>query len=252
MFEDADAYGRFMGRFSVPLAQEFIHAAGVSAGERILDVGAGPGALASALAEIVGAEQVSAVEPSEPFAEACRAKVPGADVHVGPAEALPFGDETFDRSLSQLVFHFVADPVVAAAEMARVTRPGGTVAACVWDATGGMTMIRAYWDAAREVDRDPPDEIERFGGRRGELVQLWSDTGLRDVVDGELNVSAGYRDFDELWDGFLGGVGPVGVHALSLDGERREVMRDALHRRVGSPEGPFELTARAWYAAGIV
>ncbi len=104
----------------------------------------------------------------------------------------------------------------------------------------------------REVDRDPPDEIERFGGRRGELVQLWSDTGLRDVVDGELNVSAGYRDFDELWDGFLGGVGPVGVHALSLDGERREVMRDALHRRVGSPEGPFELTARAWYAAGIV
>ena len=252
MFEDVPAYANFLGRYSEPLADEFVRAAGVRHGERILDVGCGPGALATRLAEIVGAEQVAAIEPSESFAEACRALVPGADVQVGPAEALPFGDDTFDRSLSQLVFHFVDDPVAAVGEMARVTRPGGTVAACVWDATGGMTMIRSYWDAARVADANPPDEIERFGGRQGQLAELWREAGLREVTDGVLEVSAAYRDFDELWESFVGGVGPVGVHALSLDSDGREAVRRALNERIGSPDGPFSLPARAWYATGVV
>jgi SAM-dependent methyltransferase len=252
LFDDPAAYDAFMGRYSLPLAREFVAVAGVQPGERILDVGCGPGALAATLAAIVGAERVSAIEPSEPFAEAARLRVPGADVHAIPAEELPFEDATFDRALSQLVFHFVADPVAAASEMARVTRPGGIVAACVWDATGGMTMFRAYWDAVVAVGAGTRDERERFGGGPGQLAGLWRDIGLRDVTDGSIEISAGYRDFDDLWDSFLGGAGPIGVHAAALDDDRRAAVRESLHRSIGSPDGPFGLTARAWCATGVV
>jgi SAM-dependent methyltransferase len=146
LFQKADAYERFMGRYSRPLAHEFVRAAGVAAGQRVVDVGCGTGALTSVLAELVGPDHVAAADPSEPFVVKCRADVPGADVRVGPAEALPFADRSFDRALAQLVFHFVADPAAAAGEMMRVTRRGGTVAACVWDFTGGMSMLRAYWE----------------------------------------------------------------------------------------------------------
>jgi SAM-dependent methyltransferase len=251
-FQAVDAYERFMGRYSRPLAYEFARAADVAAGERVVDVGCGTGALTSVLAELVGPELIAAADPSEPFVEECRARVPGADVRVGPAEALPFGDETFDCALAQLVFHFVSDQAAGVAEMARVTRPGGRVAACVWDFTGGMTMLRAYWDAALEVDPDAPDEVGRFGGRPGELAQMWRDRGLRDVTDGSLTVSSQYHDFDELWESFLGGVGPVGAHAASLDESRRDAVRGVLRRRLGSPVGSFSLTARAWYATGVV
>jgi SAM-dependent methyltransferase len=251
-FQKADAYERFMGRYSGPLALEFAGAAGVHAGEHVLDVGCGPGALTAVLAELVGPDLVAAVDPSEPFVEKCRARVPGADVRVGSAEALPFGDGTFDRALSQLVFHFVDDPAAGVAEMARVTRSGGLVAASVWDLTGGMTMLRSYWEAAQELNPREPGEAARFGARRGELAQLWRDAGLRDVTDGELVVSAHYADFDELWESFLGGIGPAGAHAVSLNAPDREAVREAVRRRIGSPAGPFDLSARAWYAAGIV
>jgi SAM-dependent methyltransferase len=252
LFRSANAYERFMGRYSRTLAPEFTGAAGVASGQRVLDVGCGTGALTVVLADLVGADHVAAVDPSEPFVEQCRANVPGADIRSAPAEALPFEDGTFDCTLAQLVFHFVADPAAAVADMKRVTRPGGTVAGCVWDMTGGMTMIRAYWDAAREADKDAPDEKERFGGRPGQLVDLWRAAGLRDVTDSSLEVSSPYEDFDELWQSFRGGEGPVGTHAASLEGAKHDAVRDALHRRVGSPEGPFELTARAWCAIGTV
>jgi ubiquinone/menaquinone biosynthesis C-methylase UbiE len=243
LFQKADAYERFMGRYSRPLAHEFVRAAGVAAGQRVVDVGCGTGALTSVLAELVGPDHVAAADPSEPFVVKCRADVPGADVRVGPAEALPFADRIFDRALAQLVFHFVDDPAAAAREMMRVTRHGGTVAACVWDFTGGMTMVRAYWDSAREVDPNARDEIERFGGRPGQLAALWHEVGLRDVTDSSLAVSSRYEDFDELWQSLVGGAaGPVGAHVASLDEARREVLRGALRRRLGSPGGPFELS----------
>jgi len=251
MFGNASAYQRFMGRYSDKLSHEFARAAGVGPGQHVIDVGCGSGALTVVLAEIAGAENVAGVDPSEPFVAEARTRVPGADLRVGPAESLPFEDATFDASLSQLVFHFVQDPAASVAEMRRVTRPGGRVAACVWDMTGGMTMLRSYWDAAREAGATGPDEIERFGGRPGQVAQLWRDAGLRDVVDESLTVSAEYEDFDELWTSFLGAAGPVGAHAVSLDEQQAAAVRAALHRRIGSPDGPFTLTAKAWYAAGI-
>ena len=252
MFANASAYQRFMGRYSDKLSHEFARAAGVGPGQHVIDVGCGSGALTVVLAEIVGAENVAGVDPSEPFVAEARTRVPGADLRVGPAESLPFEDASFDAALSQLVFHFVQDPAKSVAEMRRVTRPGGRVAACVWDMTGGMTMLRSYWDAAREAGATGPDEIERFGGRPGQVAQLWRDAGLRDVVDESLTVSADYEDFDELWTSFLGAAGPVGAHAVSLDEQQAAAVSAALHRRVGSPDGPFTLTASAWYAAGVV
>jgi ubiquinone/menaquinone biosynthesis C-methylase UbiE len=251
-FSDADSYENFMGRDSRVLAPELARAADVSAGQEVLDVGCGTGALTTVLAGIVGPEHVSAVDPTEPFVEQCRANVPGADVRVAPAEAIPFEDASFDRALAQLVFHFVSDPAAAVAEMRRVTRPGGKVAACVWDFTGGMTMIKAYWEAARSLDPDAPSEFERFGGKPGQLAQLWRDAGLADVVDSALEVSTRYQDFEELWQSFRRGEGPVGVHAASLEGELHDAVRDAFYRLVGSPEGSFELTGRAWCAVGTV
>ena len=252
MFQQADAYETFMGRYSRSLAPEFAKAAGVAEGQRVLDVGCGTGALTAVLAELVGADQVAAVDPSEPFVEECRAGVPGADVRVAPAEALPFEDGAFDRALSQLVFHFVQDPAASVREMARVTRPGGLVAACVWDMTGGMSMLRGYWQSVREAGIPGRDEAERFGGHEGQLATLWREAGLHDVTDGSLTIESRYRDFDELWDSFQGGVGPAGAHASALEGEAREAVRDVFRRNVGSPEGEFALSARAWYAAGTV
>ncbi|HEY7602815.1 MAG TPA: methyltransferase domain-containing protein [Gaiellaceae bacterium] len=250
MFQKADAYENFMGRYSRRLAPEFARASGVDRGQRVLDVGCGTGALTSVLADIVGPGSVAAVDPSEPFASQCGDSVPGADVRVGPAEALPFGDGEFDRALAQLVFHFVDDPAKSVSEMARVTKPGGVVSACVWDMTGGMTMIGAYWAAVSETGVPGRSEVERFGGKPGELAGLWHDSGLRDVDDRAITVSSGYRDFDELWATFRAGVGPVGVHAESLEGDALDAVREEFRRRIGSPEGAFELSATAWFAAG--
>jgi SAM-dependent methyltransferase len=251
-FQAPDAYEQFMGRYSRPLGHELVRVAGIGPGQRVLDVGCGTGALTGLLAELVGPENVGGADPSSAFVEACRTHVPGADVRVAPAEELPFPDASFDCAVAQLVFHFVSDPPRALAEMVRVTRPGGRVGACVWDMTGGMTMLTRYWEAAQEVDASAPGERTRFGAQAGELEGLWRDGGLQDVESGELTVSSGYENFDELWATFLYGIGPAGAHAVSLDEQAREDVRAAFHRRLGSPDGPLELTATAWYAVGTV
>jgi SAM-dependent methyltransferase len=251
-FALADPYERFMGRYSRSLAPEFARVAQVAAGERVLDVGCGTGALTAVLADAVGAERVAAVDPSEPFVNECRRRVPGGDVRVGPAEALPFEAQSFDRALSQLVFHFVSDPAKAVREMARVVRPGGSVAACVWDMNGGMTLLSAYWRAVKDIEPGTPGEETRFGVGEGQLAELWTNAGLRNVEHGAITSRSEYESFDELWESFLGGIGPAGAHACSLDAARRDAVRAALYRRVGAPQGAFELTARAWYAVGSV
>jgi SAM-dependent methyltransferase len=250
----ADTYDRFMGRYSPGVAAALLAAVGVAAGQRALDVGCGPGALTRALAGALGADHVAAVDPSPPFVEACRARVPGADVRLAAAEQLPFDDGAFDVVLSQLVVNFMTDAPAGVREMCRVARPGAVVASAVWDYAGGMTLLRSFWDAARQVD--PEGAADRDEGRvmrycnPEDLGQLWREAGLGDVTTRELRVSADYEDFDGLWAPLERGVGPAGAYTAALDPQRRAALRDELHRSLGSPAGPFALAARAWCATG--
>ena len=252
-FASAEAYGRLVGRYSAPLAQALLDFARVAPGMRALDVGCGPGGLAAVLAERLGPANVAAVDPSEPFAEACRARVPGIEVGVASAEALPFAEATFDAVLSQLVVNFIGDPEQGVREMARVTRCGGTVGACVWDYAGEMTLLRTFWDAAHEVEPERAavaDESTMRWCGEGELAELWSTAGLGSVRFGSLVVRADYGDFEDLWSPFPTGIGPAGAFAKSLDEERRGALRESFRRRLGVGDEPFELTARAWAVAG--
>ncbi len=246
-------YDSFMGRYSVPLAEPFADAAGVSAGDTALDVGCGPGALTGVLVSRLGPNAVYACDPSPPFRDACAARHPGVVVELGRAESIPFEDHIVDHALAQLVLHFVSDPRQAATEMARVVPPGGSVAACVWDFADGMEMLRGFWDAALSIDPDAPDEARtlRFG-RPGEIAELFASVALEDVVESTLSVASTYASFDELWDGFLAGVGPAGAYCVSLGDEDRERLRTALFVRCGSPDGPLTLGAVARCAVARV
>ena len=247
-----NAYDGFMGRYSRPLADVFADAVGVSRGQTALDVGCGPGALTGVLVDRVGTPQaVSAFDPSAPFVAECIARHPGVDVRLGQAEAIPFDDASFDVALAQLVLHFVSDPEQAARELCRVVRPGGVVAACMWDFAEGMEMLRHFWDAALSVDPDAPDEARtlRFG-RHGEIAALWKGEGFTDIVETTLHVNSTYQSFDEFWSGFLAGIGPAGVFCVSLSEVMRTALREELFRRVGSPGGPFTLGAMARCARG--
>ena len=252
----ADAYDRFVGRYGASLAAALIDFAGVAPGMRALDVGCGPGALTGALAQHLGAASVCAADPSQPFVAACRDRLPGVEVVQAPAEALPFDDDAFDAVLSQLVVNFMGDPLAGVREMARVARPGAIVASCVWDYAGEMTLLRAYWDAAREVEPQraaAADEgvVMPWCGE-DELGGLWREAGLRDVRCGALTARAAYASFADLWAPLPTGIAPAGAFCASLDDARRAALHDAYRRRLGAGDEPFELTARAWAVAGVV
>jgi ubiquinone/menaquinone biosynthesis C-methylase UbiE len=249
----AEAYDRHVGRYGSQLAAGLTAAAGVRRGRRVLDVGCGPGHLTAVLAQLVGAENVAAVDPSEPFVAACRARVPRADVRVGVGERLPFGDDTFDIVLAQLVVQLMEDRAAGVREMARVAVPGGTVAACVWDARR-MPLLRSFWDAALAVAPERAaaiDDGRRVGYEKPEeLGALFEECRLDDVSTGELVVHADYESFAELFQPFAAGVGHSGACFVSLDSASRAALAADAHRRLGSPEGGFSLTAYAWWARG--
>ena len=252
----ADAYDRHVGRYGPNLGRALIEFAELRAGMRVLDVGSGPGALTRALVGRFGTDAVVAVDPSEPFAAACRERLPGVEVEVAPAEALPFADASFDAALSQLVVNFMSDAPTGVREMTRVTRPGGVVASCVWDYAGGMQLLRGFWDAAREIDPArgaAADEgvVMRWCGE-GELAELWRDAGLTAVRSGELVVHVSYASFEELWAPLPTGVAPSGAFCKSLDERDRAALKDAYRRRLGVGDTPFELSARAWAVSGRV
>ena len=245
----ADAYDRFMGRYSVPLAPQLAALAAVATGQRVLDVGCGPGALTTELCRRLGPAAVTAVDPSEPFVAAARERHPEVSVERASAEQLPFPDRTFDAALAQLVVHFMADPVTGLREMARVTREQGVVAACVWDHGGGQGPLSLYWDAVRELDRDVEDESELAGARAGHLAELLEAAGLHEIEETQLAVSVEHPTFEEWWEPFTLGVGPAGAYAARLDPEQKAQLRERCRERL--PAAPFVVTARAWAARGL-
>jgi SAM-dependent methyltransferase len=252
----ADLYDRLVGRYGPQLAAALIEFAAVKPGMRALDVGCGPGALAGQLVQRLGTSMVAAADPSQPFVEACQARLPGADVVLAPAEELPFADATFDAVLSQLVVNFMGDAHAGVQEMTRVAGAGATVAACVWDYAGEMTLLRAFWDAAREIDPSraaaADEAVVMSWCGEGDLADLWRDAGLHDVRSGSLTVSAAYTGFADLWSPFPTGIAPSGAFCASLDADGQAALREALRRRLGVGDEPFELSARAWAVAGTV
>jgi SAM-dependent methyltransferase len=244
----ADAYARFMGRFSVPLAERFVEVLAPRAGQRALDVGCGPGALTEPLVALLGVDGVAAVDPSEPFVTSVRRRLPGLDVRTGTAEHLPFDDDAFDLALAQLVVHFMSDPVAGLREMARVTRPGGTVAASVWDHSGGHGPLSTFWRAVNDLDPGASDESALAGARDGHLAALLTEAGLHDVEPRSLVVRVRCADFEDWWQPYTLGVGPAGAYVARLDDAGREELRSRCARLL--PEGAFEVEAAAWCVRG--
>jgi SAM-dependent methyltransferase len=242
-----DAYDRFMGRYSRELAPAFAEFARVESGQRVIDVGCGSGVLTEELARRVGADHFAGADPS-PLLDACAERVPGADLKRAAAEDLPWPDESFDAALAQLVVHFMTDVEAGTAEMARVTRPGGIVAACTWNFSGGMKLLGTYWESAKALDPGAESESSAFDEAR--LDELWRGAGLGGVQVDALVVSTRYEDFDELWDTFLLGVGPAGQHLVSQPPERQSAIRAEYFTRLGKQAGSFELDARAWAVRG--
>ncbi len=245
----ADSYDRLMGRYSVQLVPQMLELAGVRAGQAALDVGSGPGALTTGLVGALGADHVVAVDPSAPFVAANRQRNPGVEVHQGSAEELPFDSERFDVALAQLVVHFMSDPVAGLREMARVVRPGGVVAACVWDHGGGRSPVAGFWHVARTLDPAVHDESDFNGAREGHLATLFNAAGLDDLQDAVLSAALDYDDFDTWWEPFTFGVGPVGEYLASRDERGRDALRDGCRELLGPP--PFTVSAEAWAVRGV-
>jgi SAM-dependent methyltransferase len=244
----ADAYDRFMGRYSGPLAPRFADVGGVTGGQRVLDVGCGPGALTTELVGRVGADHVTAVDPSEQFVAAVHDRLPAVTVQQAGAEDLPFDDGQFEAALAQLVVQFMTDPVAGLREMARVTRPGGVVAACVWDHAGDRGPLSPLWSAVHELDPRARDESPAAGVRKGHLAELFEAAGIGDVEAGEISVDVEHPTFDEWWEPFTLGVGPAGAYVARLDPQRQARLRDRCREML--PPAPFVISAWAWTARG--
>jgi SAM-dependent methyltransferase len=246
----ADTYDRFMGVWSRPLATQFADFAGIEPGMRVLDVGSGPGSLTGELVARLGPDHVAAVDPSAPFVAAIADRYPGVGVGQASAEDLPYRAASFDAALAQLVVHFMTDPAAGVREMARVCRPSGVVAACVWDFGGGRGPLGPFWEAARELDPDVVDESHLPGARPGDLTRRLLAAGLDDVSESELALDREVAGFDAWWAPFMDGVGPSGAYVRRLAPDRQVALRERC--RAFLPAGPFTLTAVARAARGRV
>lgn len=245
----ADDYDAFMGRFSRLLGPPLLARAGLAAGDRVVDVGCGPGTLTRDLVSLLGEPAVAAVDPSGPFVDAVRERLPGVDVRRAAAEALPFDDDAFDAALAQLCVHFMQDPVAGLREMARVTRPGGQVLATVWDHPSGRGPLTYFWEAVYALTGESPRSTAGRGQGEGELAALAERAGLVGVEPFEITVTEHFGDFAEWWAPYTRPVGPVGERLASLGEEGRAWIRDRCHERLG--ETP-EVTVTAWAVRALV
>jgi SAM-dependent methyltransferase len=251
-----DAYERYVGRWSRPVARELLAWLAPPAGAAWLDVGCGTGALAQTVLDVAAPVSVTGVDPSRGFVGAARSRLPGPEARfvVGDARRLPLAGARFDAAVSGLVLNFVPDPAAAVAEMARVTRAGGLLAAYVWDYAGRMEPIRRFWEVAAALD---PAAAELDEGRRfllcrpGPLAGLFRDAGLVEVATRPIEVPTRFRDFDDYWLPFLGGQGPAPGYVMALDEGRRAALREALAARLPvAADGSIPMVARAWAVAG--
>ena len=255
MFGNAAAYEDMMGRWSVRLAPRFARFAQVHDGTRILDVGCGTGSLVQAVADMTQQSEIVGIDPAQPFVDYARARFTERrfSFDCGNAMDLPYPDEAFSQSLSLLVFMFIANPEQAAKEMRRVTRAGGSVAACIWD-RDGLEMTSIFFEEATKLDADAEARAQRprHCNQKGDLFQLWRSTGLADVRETALEIQTDFTSFDDYWLPFAKGVGPQGVYVVGLTTERRAALRAALRTRLlaDQPDGPFSLTAKAWAVRG--
>jgi len=258
MFSAGDAYERFMGRWSRALAPRLVTFAGVRDGETVLDVGSGTGALTAAVAAAAPSSRIVGIDPAAPYVAFAQARHPGELIgfEVGDAQQLGFVDSRFDRTLSLLILNFIPDPQKALNEMIRVTRPGGTVAAAIWDYGKGMEMLRVFWDEAMVLnpDMDARDERHMPLSRSGELAALWGECGLQEVSEEPLTIETRFSSFDDYWSPFLEKQGPAGAYAATLPASDREQLRLRLRRRLlgDGPDRPVVLCARAWAVRGVV
>jgi SAM-dependent methyltransferase len=258
LFGESAAYERFMGRWSGRLAPLLVQFAGVRDGDVVLDVGSGTGALAFALAEAAPSARITGVDPSAAYVAYAQARTPGDRLRfvVGDAQQLRLADGTFDRVLSLLVVNFIPDPAKALREMIRVTRPGGVVAAAVWDYDEGMQMLRIFWDEA--IARNPAaaarDERNMPLCRRGDLAALWREHGLAQVEEQPLTIQLSFASFEDYWSPFLGGQGPAGAYVAALTEAEREGLRLRLRQRLlgDGQDRAITLQARAWAVKGVV
>lgn len=259
MFSAGDAYDHFMGRWSRQIARPFARFAGVETGDTVLDVGSGTGALSSVAAGMAGPSgHVMGIDLSAAYVAFASARHREARIRfeVGDARQLRFEGGMFDRTLSLLVLNFIPDRAKVLDEMIRVTRPGGTVAAAVWDYAAGMEMLRTFWDEAVALDSEADARDERHMPlcRRGELGSLWRERRLRDVAEEAITIPMRFSSFDDYWSPFLEKQGPAGAYVAELSAGDRERLRTRLRRRLfgDRPNGPIVLQARAWAVRGIV
>ena len=254
MFTDALAYEGFMGRWSRRVAPLLVEFAKIDDRGRLLDVGCGTGSLTRALLGVTRRAEIVGIDPVATFVEYVRAQVKEARVsfEVGDAQALPYPDASFDCALSCLVFHFIPDALRGAREVRRVTRPGGTVAACTWDARG-LEMTSLFWDAAVELDPAAEAKRRRPLSQAGQLAELWQAAGFRAVEERPLEITMDFASFEDYWRPQETGVGPTGAHVATLGPAQRAALRSGLEARLrpyGAP-GPFSLRAKALAVRGL-
>lgn len=258
MFSASNNYERFMGRWSRLLAPMLVEFAGVRDGDKVLDVGTGTGSLASAVAASRPKSEIVGIDPSKGFIQFA-AKQQNAErsrFEVGDAQALRFGDASFDHAIALLVMNFIPDHEKALGEMRRVTRPQGVVSACVWDYNDGMQMLRFFWDEVVALDpaAAPKDERHMKLSREGQLGQLWRKAGLANVQEQPITIRQSFTSFDDYWGPFLTGAGPGGAYVVSLSEPRRRELETRLRKRVadGQADGAFTLQGRVWCVRGEV